>query len=830
MALFKSYSEREVKRIIKKYIKKINKLEEPISKLSDDELKEKTNEFKNRLNNKETVDDILPEAFAVCREASKRVLGMRHYDVQLIGGIVLHQGRISEMKTGEGKTLVATLPAYLNALTGKGVHIVTVNDYLAERDSQLMKPLYEFLGVSCNVIVNATSQELRKEIYKSDIVYITNNELGFDYLRDNMTLKKEEKVQRPLNFCIVDEVDSILIDEARTPLIITQTADKPTDLYKIADTFVNCLNSNDYSIDEKMAVVTLTDSGVEKVEKIFGLKNYADIEHNDLRHYINQSLKANFHMFKDKDYLVRNGEVLIIDEFTGRIADGRRFSKGLHQALEAKEGVKVNPESHTLATITYQNFFRLYEKLSGMTGTGETEQEEFNTTYSLDVIVIPTNKPVLRKDLDDKIYATEEAKIKGIVKDIKKCYKKGRPVLVGTSSIAKSEMLSDKLKEENIPHQVLNAKYHEKEAEIIANAGQLNAVTIATNMAGRGTDIKLGKGVADIGGLKVIGTERAENRRVDNQLVGRSGRQGDPGASQFYLSFEDNLIQIYAPDNLKELIGKFDKEDEKPIINKFTSKIVNRAQKQLENSHFQSRKSTLEYDDIVNKQRELIYKQRDGVLDGVDIYDQVKSMIETVINYIVETEANAIDYDGEVNILDIIKALEPEYVDSGTFDLDEIESIKDKLLYKDEVVEYLLEKIMNIFDSKVSDMGEESFKNVATTILLTIVDENWRSHLDVMEDLKRDVKLLAYKQQNPIQEYIIKSGEIFSSMIMDIKISVVKYILKLNVYNKSQGTPLSEDTLENSVEDVIKEHKNEKEEECPVDLSIDGVNVTSKIM
>ena len=823
MRLFKSYSEREVKRIIKKYIKKINKLEEEISKLSDEELKEKTNEFKNRLNNKETLDDILPEAFAVCREASNRILGMRHYDVQLIGGIVLHQGRIAEMKTGEGKTLVATLPAYLNALTGKGVHIVTVNDYLAERDSQLMKPLYNFLGISCDVIVNGTSQEVRREIYKSDIVYITNNELGFDYLRDNMALKIEDKVQRPLNFCIVDEVDSILIDEARTPLIITQTADKPTDLYKIADTFVNCLVSSDYSVDEKMGAVTLTDSGIEKVEKIFGIENYADIEHNDLRHHINQSLKANYHMVRDKDYLVKDGELLIIDEFTGRIADGRRFSKGLHQALEAKEGLKIKPESHTLATITYQNFFRLYKKLSGMTGTAETEQEEFNTTYALDVIVIPTNKPVIRKDLDDKIYATEEAKIRGIVKDIKKCYKKGRPVLVGTSSISKSEILSERLKEEDIPHQVLNAKYHEQEAEIIANAGQLNAVTIATNMAGRGTDIKLGEGVADVGGLKVIGTERAENRRVDNQLIGRSGRQGDPGASQFYLSFEDKLIQIYAPENLKDLINKFDKEDEKPIKNKFTSKIVNRAQKQLESSHFQARKTTLEYDDVVNKQREIIYTQRDEVLNGVNIYEQVKSMIESVITYIIETETNAIDDNTKIDINDVIKAIEPEYMDSGTFNLKEIESIKDKVSYKDEVTAYILEKAMEIFDKKISDMGEEAFNNVATTILLTIVDENWRSHLDVMDELKRDVKLLAYKQQNPIQEYIMKSSEIFSSMIMDIKMSVVKYILKLNVYNKSQGTPIKEEINEKSVD----ENPINKE---PVDIEINGMSVTSKII
>lgn len=768
--MFKSYSDREIKRIRKKYINKINNLEDEISKLSDEELKNKTNEFKDRLNNKESLESILPEAFAVCREGSKRVLNMRHFDVQLIGGVVLHQGRIAEMKTGEGKTLVATLPAYLNALTGKGVHIVTVNDYLAKRDNELMKPLYDLLGISSSVIVNETTREERKHCYNSDIVYITNNELGFDYLRDNMVLKYEDKVQRPLNFAIVDEVDSILIDEARTPLIISETSNKPMDFYRIADTFVNSLKKSDYSVDKKEGTVILTDNGISKAEIIFGLSNYADIENNDLRHYINQSLKANYNMVKDKDYLIKNGELLIIDEFTGRIADGRRFSDGLHQALEAKEGLKIKGESHTLATITYQNYFRLYNKLSGMTGTAETEQEEFNVTYELDVVVVPTNEPIIRKDLNDKIYTTEEAKILGILKDIEECYKIGRPVLIGTSSIEKSEVLSKRLSDINIPHQVLNAKYHEKEAEIIAKAGELYAVTIATNMAGRGTDIKLSDGVSDIGGLKVIGTERAENRRIDNQLIGRSGRQGDPGESQFYLSFEDNLIQVYSSDKLKEIIDNFDKDSKEPLSNKFTNKVVNTAQKQIESSHFSIRKTTIEYDDVINKQREIIYSQRDDILKNIDLYENIKSMINSSIEYIISNLEN------NKPILDIINSIEKEYIDFSLLESVEIDNLEE-----DDLLKILSTKIIEIIDKKIEFLGKEEFNNIASTILLTIVDEKWQIHIDVMDVLKRDVKLISYKQQNPIQEYIVRSNEIFDDMLFNIKISFIRYLLKLNI-------------------------------------------------
>lgn len=768
--MFKSYSDREIKRIRKKYINKINNLEDEISKLSDEELKNKTNEFKDRLNNKESLESILPEAFAVCREGSKRVLNMRHFDVQLIGGVVLHQGRIAEMKTGEGKTLVATLPAYLNALTGKGVHIVTVNDYLAKRDNELIKPLYDLLGISSSVIVNETTREERKHCYNSDIVYITNNELGFDYLRDNMVLKYEDKVQRPLNFAIVDEVDSILIDEARTPLIISETSNKPMDFYRIADTFVNSLKKSDYSVDKKEGTVILTDNGISKAEIIFGLSNYADIENNDLRHYINQSLKANYNMVKDKDYLIKNGELLIIDEFTGRIADGRRFSDGLHQALEAKEGLKIKGESHTLATITYQNYFRLYNKLSGMTGTAETEQEEFNVTYELDVVVVPTNEPIIRKDLNDKIYTTEEAKILGILKDIEECYKIGRPVLIGTSSIEKSEVLSKRLSDINIPHQVLNAKYHEKEAEIIAKAGELYAVTIATNMAGRGTDIKLSDGVSDIGGLKVIGTERAENRRIDNQLIGRSGRQGDPGESQFYLSFEDNLIQVYSSDKLKEIIDNFDKDSKEPLSNKFTNKVVNTAQKQIESSHFSIRKTTIEYDDVINKQREIIYSQRDDILKNIDLYENIKSMINSSIEYIISNLEN------NKPILDIINSIEKEYIDFSLLESVEIDNLEE-----DDLLKILSTKIIEIIDKKIEFLGKEEFNNIASTILLTIVDEKWQIHIDVMDVLKRDVKLISYKQQNPIQEYIVRSNEIFDDMLFNIKISFIRYLLKLNI-------------------------------------------------
>lgn len=769
--IFGSYSLREIKRIKKKYINKINKLEKEISSLSDDELKSKTTEFKSRISNGELLDKLLPEAFAVCREASKRVLGMRHFDVQLIGGVVLHEGRIAEMKTGEGKTLVATLPAYLNALTGKGVHVVTVNDYLAQRDREIMQPLYDFLGVTTSVIVNATSQEERKESYNADIVYITNSELGFDYLKDNMVKNINAKVQRKLNYAIVDEVDSILIDEARTPLIISAPSGEANHLYTILDVFVKSLTTDDYEKDLKLETIHLTDSGITKAECVFGLENYTDIEHNDIRHHMAQALKANYGLKKDKDYIIKNNEIIIVDEFTGRLADGRRYSNGLHQAIEAKEGVKIQEESITLASITYQNFFKLYNKLSGMSGTAETEQQEFNSTYALDVVVIPTNLPIARKDKYDKLYMTEKAKLQAIVRDIKRNHEKGRPILVGTPTVEKSEQLSTLLNEENIPHEVLNAKFHEHEAQIIAKAGNKGSVTIATNMAGRGTDIKLSEEVKALGGLKIIGTERAENRRVDNQLRGRAGRQGDPGVSQFYLSLEDDLIR-YATEKIKRIIEQADKDDTKAIKNRFLNSAITKCQKSRESENFEARKNTLQYDDVVNKQRTLIYEQRDTVLKTDDLTEILENMIKYTLGYVFDM---LVSYD-DVDLDEVIKTFEPEFFDTGTLNKDELSK-----LATEEIKELIVQKGLEIFKAKKDLVGDD-FNDIAKNIMLTNVDKNWMENIDVLTDLKRDVKLIALKGEDPIHEYIKQSSEIFENVILEIQSSTIKYILKLNTY------------------------------------------------
>ena len=788
--IFGTYSEREIKRINKKYVNKINKLEETISKLSDEDLQAKTLEFKNRLSKGETLEDILPEAFAVCREASKRVLGMRHFDVQLIGGCVLHEGRVAEMKTGEGKTLVATLPTYLNALSGNGVHVVTVNDYLAHRDRDIMKPLYDFLGVTSEVIISSTPAELRKDYYNADIVYITNTELGFDYLRDNMATHPSQKVQRKLNFALVDEVDSILIDEARTPLIISSASDKPNHLYSILDVFVKALDEDEYDIDKEKNTVSLTEKGVAKAELIFGLENYADIEHNLIRHHMQQSLKAVHGMKKDKDYIVKDGQVVIIDEFTGRIADGRRFSNGLHQALEAKEGVKIQAESVTLATITYQNFFKLYNKLSGMTGTAETEQIEFNTTYCLDVVVIPTNLPIARKDKDDKIFMTEQAKFKAIIKDIAKNHAKGRPVLVGTPTIEKSEILSELLKKEGIPHQVLNAKYHEIEAEIIAKAGDKGAVTIATNMAGRGTDIKLTDEVKALGGLKVIGSERAENRRVDNQLRGRSGRQGDPGVSQFYLSFEDDLIR-FVSDKYRELIDNADKEDERPIKNKFLSKVINMCQRKIESQHYEARKNTLEYDNVVNKQRTIVYTQRDTILNAEDLTEQLEHIVSTVISKVVKEEITNQLNEGDIDEVKLIKSVEPLYLDKGTISVEELKDI-----HEDELPDFFVDKALEVLKTKAEEVGED-FTDIAKGIFISNIDAGWKDNIAELDDLKQDVKFMAFKNEDPIKEYIIRSFEMFSQMVFIAQSDTVKYLLKLNTVKKQPtGSPITIDGVE----------------------------------
>ena len=650
---FGTYSEREVKRI-KPLVDKVEKFEDTIKPLSDEELRGKTEEFKNRLNNGETLDDILPEAFAVVREASVRTLGLRHYREQIIGGIVLHQGRISEMKTGEGKTLVATLPAYLNALSGKGVHVITVNDYLAKRDKEWMGQIYEFLGLKVGVITHELNNDERRASYNADITYGTNNEFGFDYLRDNMVVYKEERVQRELNFCIVDEVDSILIDEARTPLIISGQGEKSTEFYKVADYFVKTLKEGeDFTIDEKAKSVIMTDNGVQKAEKYFHLDNYADSANMEIQHHVTQALKANYIMKIDKDYMVKNGEVIIVDEFTGRLMEGRRYSDGLHQAIEAKEGVKVERESKTLATITFQNYFRMYTKLSGMTGTALTEENEFREIYGLDVIVIPTHKPVQRQDMPDLVYKTVKGKYGAIVKDIMESHEKGQPVLVGTVSIEKSEVLSTLLKKKGIPHQVLNAKYHEKEADIVSHAGERGMVTIATNMAGRGTDIKLGDDVVELGGLRIIGTERHESRRIDNQLRGRSGRQGDPGSSQFYIALEDDLMRIFGSEKLEGLIDKLGLEEDEAIESKMVTKAIESAQKKVEGNNFDIRKTLLGYDDVMNKQREVIYSQRSEVLSGTNLKEQVDSMISWAIENAVLSHISGVEenFTDEVNAL-----------------------------------------------------------------------------------------------------------------------------------------------------------------------------------
>lgn len=775
--LFATYSEREVKRI-NKVVNKILKLENTIKSLSDEELREKTNEFRNRLKNNETLDDILIEAFAVCREASKRVLGMQHYEVQLIGGVVLHQGRIAEMRTGEGKTLVATLPVYLNALTGDGVHVVTVNDYLAERDLMIMKPLYDFLGVTSGVILGSSSREDRQTAYNCDITYITNSELGFDYLRDNMVALKSQQVHRKLNYAVIDEVDSILIDEARTPLIVSGQGDELTHQYRMADIFVKTLKEEDYRIDEKVNSIILTDSGVNKAEKTFVVENYGDIENSKLMHLIDKALRANYMLKKDKDYLVKNGKVLIIDTFTGRIAEGRQFADGQHQALQAKEGVKIEPENKTLATITYQNFFKLYKKTSGMTGTGITEEQEFRDIYNLDVIAIPPNKPVQRIDENDKVYFTENAKFKAIVNDVKECNKKGQPVLIGTSTIEKSELLSNEFKKENIPHKVLNAKFYEMEAEIISHAGEKGAVTIATNMAGRGTDIKLGEGVEALGGLRIIGTERHESRRIDNQLRGRSGRQGDKGSSIFYLSLEDELLNIFMSDSAKENLKKL-AHGEDCIQEKMITKAIESAQKRIEGKNFESRKNTIQYDNVVNEQRKIIYEQRNAVLNDMDLHDEIISMIKEVFDRVVDYEFDS-DEIIENNEL-YNKAMDKLHIYlKDKFPLLIIN--KDELINADninDVKEMIINLAIELYESKIEELGEEDLKCAERQAMLALVDKNWVIHLTVMSDLRDAVRYQSYNQKEPVQEYILRGADLFDKMRKNIQDDVVASILKL---------------------------------------------------
>ena len=892
--IFGTYSEKEVKRVMP-IVDKINSFEPEISKLSDEELTGKTQEFKKRLNEGETLDDILPEAFAVVREASKRVLGMRHFDVQLIGGIILHQGRIAEMKTGEGKTLVATLPVYLNALTGKGVHVVTVNDYLAKRDSEWMGKLYKFLGLSVGLVIAGMNSMQKQQAYNSDITYGTNNEYGFDYLRDNMVIYKSEMVQRPLNYAIVDEIDSILIDEARTPLIISGTAAESSVLYSQADDFVKRLKSKvlveediknldqeednekyDYIVDLKAKSATLTQKGIKKAEDYFKLENLNDLDNSDIVHHINQALHAHGVMKKDIDYIVKDGEVLIVDEFTGRIMYGRRYSNGLHQAIEAKEHVKIANESKTLATITFQNYFRMYDKLSGMTGTAMTEESEFREIYNLDVISIPTNKPMIRIDNNDIIYKNENAKFRAVVEDIKESHKIGQPVLVGTVSIEKSEKLSSILKREGIKHEVLNAKYHEKEAQIIAQAGKFGAVTIATNMAGRGTDIMLGgnseflakqemkkqgfseelieqstahnetedeeilkaretfakleqkydneikeekQEVIDAGGLKIIGTERHESRRIDNQLRGRSGRQGDPGESRFYIALDDDLMKIFGGDMVTSVYNTLGADENMPLEMGILSRAVESAQKKVEGKNFSIRKHVLQYDDVMNTQRGIIYKQRKQVLDGENIHDNILHMIDSVAE---ETVQEYVGNGEDVNKEGLLQEIK------NIFNVNSLETLSKKHLNVNEIAEELKEKALQNYDKKAEEIGKDEIGEVERVVMLKVVDQKWMDHIDAMDELKDGIGLRAYGQKDPVVQYRIEGFDMFDQMVNDIKHDVVKILLNINKVNnveRKQTVKITKQGLEQAVNALKNSTPKESKEVSHMPITNDGPKV-----
>ncbi|MCB2359604.1 preprotein translocase subunit SecA [Clostridium estertheticum] len=813
--LFGSYSDREIKRITST-VDKIEALDPMMTNLSDEELKAKTEEFKASLSNGKTLEDILPEAFAVVREASWRVLKMKHFRVQLIGGIILHQGRITEMKTGEGKTLVATLPSYLNALEGKGVHVITVNDYLAKRDKEEMGRIHEFLGLTVGVIIHDIDQTQRHAAYDADITYGTNNEFGFDYLRDNMVVYKEERVQRKLNFVIVDEVDSILIDEARTPLIISGEGEKSTDFYKVADHFVKTLvKEEDYTIDEKASAVIMSDEGIDKAEKFFSLDNYADAANMNIQHHVVQALKANYIMRKDKDYMEKDGEIIIVDEFTGRLMEGRRYSDGLHQAIEAKEGVKIEKESKTLATITFQNYFRMYTKIAGMTGTALTEENEFREIYGLDVLVIPTNKPLARFDNADLVFKTVRGKYKAIIDEIVETHKINQPVLVGTVSIEKSELLSEMLKRKGVPHQVLNAKYHEKEAEIIAHAGSLGMVTIATNMAGRGTDIKLFDGVIEVGGLKIIGTERHESRRIDNQLRGRAGRQGDPGSTRFYISLEDDLMRIFGSDRLQGVVGKLGLTDEDAIESKMVSGAIESAQKKVEGNNFDIRKNVVQYDDVMNQQREIIYKQRTEVLQGEDTKEQIQDMIKDIIFTTVDSHITDVEEELDEQIEKLISYFEEIFLPKDMVTVDELGK-----LTNEEIKEKLLEIAQRIYTQRGEDFDDEQIREVERVILLRVVDSKWMDHIDDMEHLKQGIGLRAYKQQDPTQAYQMEGSDMFAEMIYNIKTETIKYLFHVQIERAPEREMVAQITSTNHDDSVkqeptIKEAKTGRNDECP---------------
>lgn len=774
-----SDTKKDIKKL-EKEVAKINAFTDAVAKLTDEQLQAKTDEFKSRLNNGETLEQLLPEAYAVVREASTRVLGMRHFDVQLMGGVVLHQGRIAEMKTGEGKTLVATLPVYLNALTGKGVHVITVNDYLATRDSEQMGKLYNFLGLSVGLIVHGLDFEQRKAAYNADITYGTNNEFGFDYLRDNMVMHPQNMVQRELNFALVDEVDSILIDEARTPLIISGVAEKPKDYYTMVAKIIPRLKAEqDYTVDEKAKNVVLTEEGVTHVEQLLGIDNLSDESNMELAHHVNQGLRAHVIMHRDRDYVVKDGQVIIVDEFTGRLMFGRRYSEGLHQAIEAKEGVKIEKESQTLATITFQNYFRMYHKLAGMTGTAKTEEDEFRGIYGMDVVVIPTNKPIVREDRSDVVYRTQLGKYKAIVDKVVERYEAGQPVLVGTVSIQISELLSELLKRRGIPHQVLNAKYHEKEAEIVAQAGQRNMVTIATNMAGRGTDIVLGEGVKELGGLYIIGTERHEARRIDNQLRGRSGRQGDPGFTQFYISLEDDLMRRFGADNITGIMDKIGMDDDMPIENKMISKSIETAQKRVEVRNFEIRKNVLEYDDVMNKQREVIYGQRRQILMGENMTSSIRGMVETISSSILEEIAAAGKYPEEWDLDLLQQRMHEVFALTESLDKDAILQME-----KQEVESYLHEVALRRYEQREAELGSEQFHEVERLILLKNVDLKWMEHLDAMDQLRQGINLRAYAQRNPVDEYKNEAFDMFQQMMYEIQYETMRMIFRVAIVEK----------------------------------------------
>ena len=827
-----THSEREVKRVIP-IVDKIESLEPEMEKLSDEELRGKTAEFKKRLADKETLDDILPEAYAVVREASKRTIGLRHFRVQLIGGVILHQGRITEMRTGEGKTLVSTLPAYLNALEGKGVHIVTVNDYLAKRDAEWMGQIHEFLGLTVGVILNSMDNDERREAYNCDITYATNNELGFDYLRDNMVIYKEQLVQRDLHYAIVDEVDSVLIDEARTPLIISGSSGKSTKIYEACDNLVRQLKkgtekelskmdiimkednneTGDYVANEKEKTVNLTEQGIKKVERFFHLENLADPENLEIQHCVNLSLRAHALMHLDKDYVVKDDQVLIVDEFTGRIMPGRRYSDGLHQAIEAKEHVKVKRESKTLATITFQNFFNKYDKKCGMTGTALTEEKEFREIYGMDVVEVPTNLPVKRIDHNDSVYKTKREKLNAIVEDIVASHEKGQPVLVGTITIDASEELSQLLKKRGIPHKVLNAKFHELEAEIIADAGQIGAVTIATNMAGRGTDIKLGEGVTELGGLKIIGTERHESRRIDNQLRGRAGRQGDPGESKFYISLEDDLMRLFGSQNLMQMFNSLGMPEGEQIQHKMLNKAIERAQKKIESNNYGIRKNLLEYDQINNEQREIIYAERRKVLDGDDMRDTIISMIDELVEKYVNMVIGDDQGPSEWNLKELNEILIP---------MIPVKPVTGEGCgSKQELIQNLKEEALRLYETKEAQFPEpEQIREIERVIILKVTDSRWMDHIDDMDQLRQGIGLQAFGQRDPVVEYRLQGYDMFNDMTESIREETVKMLMHVRIEQKVEREQVAEVTGTNKDDSanapiVRKSEKISRNAPCP---------------